>query len=107
MSAAHKGKKFSPGHKENMRESKIGDRNPNWLGDDVGYAALHDWLIENFPKARICEECESEGGTDYAFDHRLGKHTRNREDYRELCRSCHTTWDLAIGQRESVFGRVI
>jgi hypothetical protein len=60
----------------------------------------HAWLLRWYPKTGICEECGAEPGpkgwhgTDYAFRYHPKPHTRNREDYRELCRKCHSQFDL-------------
>lgn len=93
------GKPKSPEHRAKIRETKLGDRNPNWGGDNISYSSFHDWLANKYPKRGICEKCGAIGQTDHSFDHRLGDHTRNREDYRELCRSCHMRWDFEIGKR--------
>lgn len=90
---------LSPEARNKIRTSKLGERNPMWKGDEASAGSLHEWLIVNYPKTGVCESCGAEGPTDHAFDHRLGRYTRNREDYSELCRSCHTAWDVEMGQR--------
>src|SRR5690348_11380976 len=70
-----------------------------WRGEDAGYGAIHMWLQDKHPKTGTCENCGATGQTQYAFDHRIGSHTRNREDYRELCPSCHLAYDVEIGHR--------
>lgn len=67
---------------------------PTWRGDDAGYDAMHRWLNQWHPKSGICENCGITGRrTHYAFLHHPERHTRNREDYRELCTSCHKRFD--------------
>jgi hypothetical protein len=63
------------------------------MGDRASYSALHRWLRENFPKTGTCEECGNVGKTDLAFKRHPERHTRDRDDYRELCRSCHVKFD--------------
>jgi len=68
-----------------------------WKGDAAGYRAIHTYLQKHFPKTGICDEC---GKSGEATDHALLKghtHSRDRADYRELCRSCHMIYDGVIG----------
>jgi len=79
------------------RPEVSGSNHPQWKGDAVGPIGAHWWLRENFPKAGQCDECGTkEKPTEYAFKYHPKPHTRNREDYRELCCSCHVkeTWAL-------------
>lgn len=62
-------------------------------------ADIHAWLSRTFPKRGWCEECGTVGKTDYAFLRHPAPHTRDRGDYRELCRRCHTALDASIGIR--------
>jgi hypothetical protein len=57
---------------------------------------IHQWLNKHHPKAGRCSECGREGKTDYAYKHHPQPHTRNIEDYDELCRSCHFRRDEAV-----------
>lgn len=69
-----------------------GGRASWWKGDEVGYRALHTYLNIHYPKSGGCEECGEQASTDYALI-RGRNYTRNREDYRELCRPCHVDYD--------------
>lgn len=60
---------------------------------------IHQWLCAHHPKAGRCEECGREGKTDYAFQRHPAAHTRERDDYRELCRSCHFRLDEPVIRR--------
>lgn len=64
---------------------------------------IHTWLGRNYPKTGICERCGAVGRTDYAS---INGHvyTRNREDYEEMCPSCHITHDYAEGIRRRDVG---
>jgi hypothetical protein len=57
------------------------------------------WLLRNCPKTGVCEECGAEGKTDYAFKRHPEPHTRNRDDYAELCKSCHWRFDEPVIRR--------
>lgn len=85
--------------------AKIGhpqEKHFRWLGDMAGYDALHVWLNRYHPKTGVCETCGERAipranggraGTDYA--NVSGQYLRDRDDYLELCVSCHVRWDLA------------
>ena len=63
-----------------------------WKGDDVGYRSLHTYLSKHYPKTGICDECGKVARTDYALI-KGREHSRDRADYRELCRKCHMVYD--------------
>lgn len=92
-------RKYIPGHWR--PEFKYGPEHPSWKGDDIGSSQAHSWLLANHPKTGICEECgehvgaSGSSGTHHAFKHHPQPHTRNREDYRELCPACHRAFDAA------------
>lgn len=67
---------------------------PWWKGDQVGYRSLHTYLNRWFPKRRVCDECGKAGPTEYALIHGR-EYSRDRDDYREMCKRCHNSYDLA------------
>jgi hypothetical protein len=64
-----------------------------WRGEAATSTAIHRWLREHYPKTGVCEDCCQPARTHYAFLYHPRRHTRDREDYRELCPSCHSTFD--------------
>lgn len=69
-----------------------GENNPMWKGNKVGKQAIHGWMLRNWVKTNICEHCKLKKKTDWA--NKTGKYIRgDKEDWLELCRSCHTTYD--------------
>jgi hypothetical protein len=74
------------------------DHPPWWRGDSAGYRALHTFLCAHFPKSGTCDECGTPKLTDYALV-KGRTYSRNREDYRELCRRCHVLYDGTGGSR--------
>ncbi len=60
---------------------------------EPGYVAIHSRLRRQHPKSGICEECGTEGSTEYAFLRHPEPHTSDREDYKELCVPCHRRLD--------------
>lgn len=79
--------------KTRERRDQSGSNNPNWGGSDASSNGIHTWLRKNVPKVGVCSKCGKEGKTDRAFLHHPAQHTRNVEDYVELCRSCHVRFD--------------
>jgi len=59
-------------------------------------STVHQWLTAHYRKWNVCEECGLMGRTDWAYLHHPSTHTRNRDDYRELCRKCHRKMDDLI-----------
>jgi hypothetical protein len=101
MSEARRGKRHSEATRRKISESRrgkhSGPQNYQWKGEDASYSAIHHWLKRNHPMTGTCEECGRECKTEWSnVDH---KYRRVREDYRELCRSCHITYDCrALGK---------
>jgi hypothetical protein len=80
-------------------DQRGGAGNPVWKGDEAGYSAMHMWARHHFEKNGSCEECGREGRTDWAFQLWPEPLTRERDDYRELCRRCHQAYDVSTGER--------
>jgi hypothetical protein len=94
-----KQKRFVSGHNGRLNlplvrvPYKRGAANIAWRGDAAASNGIHTWIRRNWAKARVCEECGAKGKTDWAFLRHPAPHTRERGDYRELCRSCHLRFD--------------
>ncbi len=73
------------------RESKLGAKNPQWKGDNVGYDALHGWVRLRLPKPDNCQRC----GVTIPYDlaNISGEYTRDLTDWWWLCRRCHMESD--------------
>jgi len=59
------------------------------------YVRLHEWVRENKPKPKFCEECKIKEPYDVA--NISGWYKKNINDYKWLCRSCHNTNDRQNG----------
>jgi hypothetical protein len=82
-------------------EGLTDEKHCSWLGDDVGYGGLHQWVIRKKGKPKKCEQCGKTKGSSKSFhwsniDH---KYRRNLEDYVRLCASCHKKYDLEMQSR--------
>ena len=71
--------------------SKIGDKNPMWKGDEVGYGSLHTWVTIRLQKPLICPQCGINPTRDLANISQ--KYKRDLDDWEWLCRKCHMEKD--------------
>lgn len=76
---------------ECIRQGKLGDRNPMWRGDNVGLAALHDWVKDRKLKPSLCDCCHSRPPDD--LSNISQEYKRDLDDWEWLCRKCHMTKD--------------
>lgn len=71
-------------------EVKLGELNPNWVGDEVKYFPLHKWVKYRMPKPELCEKCEDSPPRDLA---NKGTYDRDLSNWEWLCRRCHMLSD--------------
>ncbi len=82
----------------------LGDKNWNWKGDKVGYHAIHNWIKRTLGTPETCEGCGKSGVTSgqrnrIHWANKSGKYKRDRNDWMNLCMSCHMLYDFKTGQR--------
>jgi hypothetical protein len=94
----NKGKHHSEAAKKKMREKKLGKKNgrsdekhPLWKGNNVGYAALHEWIDNHKPKVELCEDCKNKKKLELA--NISGEYKRDINDFKWLCSKCHKAFD--------------
>lgn len=75
----------------------LGENNTNWKGDKVGYHALHMWIVRNYGKPMECEQCGTERNIEWA--NKSQQYLRERDDWLQLCKSCHKKYDMKINNR--------
>lgn len=80
------------------------ERNAQWMGERVGYRALHTWVRRTFGEPVVCEECGSRKNVEWANMNHF--YRRNREDWKALCKKCHVRYDRRTrwGVVSSIFG---
>lgn len=106
----HLGYKHSEEIKKIISEKtpkKIAEDNPKWLGDNVGYDALHDWIRANKEFTGKCEICglESDNRRIIQAANISGEYKRDVNDFTWLCNKCHYKFDnLKRKQLKEVIG---
>jgi len=74
--------------------TRVGEDNPVWRGDNVGYRAIHTWVANHKTKIGICSDCGKEKKTHWSnIDH---TYRRDLDDYTELCVKCHRRYDSEL-----------
>ncbi len=83
-------------HRQRVSKSligKFGEQSRRWKGNNAGYVAKHLWIIKHFGKADHCEMNRNHQAKRYEWANIDGKYSRKREDYIQLCPSCHRVFD--------------
>lgn len=78
--------------------SRSGKNHWNFKGNQVGYGALHDWIVKIAGSAITCEKCgksEKPIGKKRWFEwsNKTGKYNRELKNWWQLCISCHRIYD--------------
>lgn len=73
------------------RESKLGDKNPNWKGSKVSIGGIHDYVRARFPRPEKCQCCMIGYPIDMANISQ--EYKRDLNDWEWLCRRCHMIKD--------------
>lgn len=101
---ALRGREKTREFKEKMRKvalKRVENGTHNFYkGDNIGYMAIHSWLYREFGKARRCENsgCKYENPKMYVWALVKGKkYERKRENFMQLCQSCHMKYDIFNG----------
>ena len=76
--------------KDKIKIAKIGNKNPMWKGDGVGYHSLHEWVRRHKSKPQFCEICKVKPPIDLA---NRGIYNRDFKNWIWLCRKCHMKKD--------------
>jgi len=86
-----------------LRASKTGDKNPNWKGGVDIYRNTHSNLVKKYGGATICENRNyrllpfacTRKSSQFDWAKKTGSnYTLEKDDYYQLCRSCHKKYDM-------------
>ncbi len=91
MSEAHIGFKRTLKYRKNLSLSKLAEKNPNWIGDKVGYSGIHAWIKRRLKKSDLCQDCKKVPPHDLANISQ--EYKRELSDWEWLCRRCHMLKD--------------
>ena len=70
--------------------NKRWEEHHRWKGDDAGYVGKHHWIRKVYGKADHCEVDPNHlSGSRYHWHNLSGEYKRDREDWIQLCSSCH------------------
>lgn len=97
-----RGRVLTAAQRVRQKGKAAGEKNSRWLGDKVGYDAVHAWLRRHKVRTGICELCGTEPepfrgkkvGTEFA--NLSGTYRRDPHDYIEVCRACHRWLDKEV-----------
>ncbi len=70
-----------------------GDKNYKWKGDEVGYSALHKWVVRYAGNPKHCAYCETLDAKRYDWANISHSYKRDLSDWIRLCRKCHISYD--------------
>lgn len=78
------------------KRDQRGDKNHMWKGSDASYTAFHTRLYKEYGKPTWCEECgTTDSNVTYDWANLTGRYD-DIDDYKRLCRSCHSKLDNKI-----------
>jgi len=74
-----------------ISESRIGEKNSQWKGDNVGYISLHEYVRNHKQEPDACVICGEDKPLDLANISQ--EYKRDLDDWEYLCRRCHMIKD--------------
>ena len=80
-----------------------GENHHQWKGDNASYSAKHKWVNKEFGKPEKCFNCDSLDKLNWA--NVSNQHRRDRNDWIELCASCHKYFDVNMERRNVIIDR--
>jgi hypothetical protein len=76
----------------------------HWNYQKYNVTAIHKWLNHYYGKANRCENKECKNKSNY-FEWSLikgRKYLRKRKNFKMLCRSCHTKYDMTRKRKKKI-----
>ena len=81
------------------KTKKITFLDKRWKGKEAGYLAIHKWVRNRKTKPENCECCGKK--KRLTLSSKTHEYTRNLDEYKWLCYSCHIKYDLDNGLRKA------
>lgn len=88
------GRHHSEDTKRKIGKANSGEASSGWKGDKISYNGLHWWIRRHFGKPQLCEDCGTTIAKIFDWANISGLYSRERSDWKRLCRSCHIKFDL-------------
>lgn len=84
--------------------AQLGELSVHWKGNKAGLKAIHRWLRKHYGIPNKCENPNCEGKSKFHQWAKLkGKeYEHKRENYWQLCASCHLKYDYTDERRKKV-----
>lgn len=87
-------KGFRAGEERPYAQMPKGEENIKWIGNDVGYRALHAWVERQLGKPSKCSCCRKVAyGHGIHWANKSQKYLRDVNDWIRLCARCHVAYD--------------
>lgn len=103
---ANLGKKLSEETKKKLRLSHLGEKAYNWKGNNATKIANHHYIRRHYPHEGYCETCGTITNKLDLANIKNHVYTKDRNDYRYLCRSCHEKFDKhLVGDKHPMYGK--
>ena len=95
------GNQYAKGNKPNQTSFKKGQTPHNkGIYSALTKASIHTWIRGIKGKPRKCEDCGTTTAKAYHWSNIDHKYSKNPEDYRRLCVSCHLKYDYKFNRRK-------
>ena len=81
-----------------------GENHYAWKGDEANYQTIHKWLRRTFGNANKCESknCRQISKNFHYALIKGKEYERKRENFMQLCRSCHLKYDFTEQWRKNI-----
>jgi len=88
----------SPWNKGKKCPQYSGENHPSWLGKEVKYSGVHEWVRRNLGKPDTCEHCGKSGLSSHQIQWANVDHEYDRDEryWVRLCAKCHREYDLVL-----------
>ena len=72
----------------------FGEKHYLWKGNKVSYTGLHHWIKKELGSPMKCQDCGTTKAKYYEWANISGKYKRDTNDFKRLCKKCHSSFDI-------------
>lgn len=91
---------------EFKKGENTGTKHRLWKGQHAQYTSIHSWVSRWKGRPKYCEMCKRTDKLRYDWANIDGKYSRNLDDYKRFCRSCHVKYDIELKIEQEVQRRL-